>query len=147
MSSGNLRLSERAALTWIRERSAKETERMGLRIRYELAVRRRLAEMFGQGYEVMTGLNEDGNVIAKVDDVRFSTFLYNEEVITIIPVVTCPSCGRDVYLGGINDLAELGEALEAFSLGLRHECQQTRTSQHPRMMSTRLNKVRSPDSS
>jgi hypothetical protein len=109
-------------------------------MRYEQTVRRRLAEMFGQGYEVMTGVNEDGNIIAKVDDMRFSTFIYNEEVLTIIPVVTCSSCGRDVYLGSINDLAELGEALEAFSLGLRHECQQVRTNQHPRMVSPRLNR-------
>lgn len=126
MSSSNLRLNERAALTWIRERTAKESERIGLHIKYEQAVRRRLEEMFGRGYEVMTDVNENGNVIARVDDVRFSTFIYNEEVMTIILVVTCPSCGRDVYLGEIKDLAELGEALEAFSLGLRHECRACR---------------------
>jgi hypothetical protein len=91
-------------------------------MKLEQAVRRRLEEMFGPGYEVTTDINEDGNIIAKVDDVRFSTFIYNEESITVIPVVTCHSCEKDVYLGGINDLAELGEALEAFSLGRRHEC-------------------------
>ncbi len=140
MSSGNLRLSERAAVTWIQERPSKEAERLAQRMRYEQTVRRRLAEMFGQGYEVMTGVNEDGNVIAKVDDVRFSTFIYNDEVMTIIPVVTCSSCGRDVYLGSINDLAELGEALEAFSLGLKHECQQVRSDRHQRIMSPRLSR-------
>ena len=140
MHSGNLRLSERAALTWIRERTAKEAERLARRVRYEQVVRRRLAEMFGQGYDVMTGVNEDGNVIARVDDLRFSTFIYNEEVMTIIPVVTCSSCGRDVHLGSINDLTDLGEALEAFSLGLRHECQQVRTDRHQRIMSPRLSR-------
>jgi hypothetical protein len=122
MNGSNLRLSERAALTWRHERPTKEAARTEQRLKYEQVVRRRLDEMFGQGYEVTTSVNEDGNVIAIVDDVRFSTFIYNEEVITVIPVVKCHSCEKDVYLGAVNDLAELGEAMEAFSLGLRHEC-------------------------
>lgn len=123
MSSGNLRLSDRATLTWRHERPTKEAVRTERRMKLEQAVRRRLEEMFGPSYEVTTAINGDGNVIAKVDDVRFSTFIYNEEVITVIPIVTCHYCEKDVYLGGINDLAELGEALEAFTLGLQHECQ------------------------
>jgi hypothetical protein len=123
MSSGNLRLSDRATLTWRHERPTKEAVRTEQRRTFEQIVRERLEEMFGPGYEVTTAITEDGNVIAKVDDVRFSIFIYNEETITVIPVVTCHYCEKDVYLGGIKDLAELGEALEAFSLGLRHECQ------------------------
>lgn len=132
MSGGNLRLSERAALTWRHERPTKEAARTEWHIKNEQVVRRKLEEMFGQGYEITTRINEDGNVTAKVDDVRFSTFIYNEEAITVIPVVRCHSCEKDVYLGGINDLAELGEALEAFSLGLRHECQRAYLKQHRR---------------
>jgi hypothetical protein len=132
MSSGNLRLSDRATRTWRHERPTKEAVRTEQRRKLEQVVRGRLEEMFGPGYEVTTAITEDGNVIAKVDDVRFSTFIYNEEAITVIPIVTCHSCEKDVYLGGINDLAELGEALEAFSLGLRHECQRACLKQHRR---------------
>lgn len=122
MVGGELSLRERALLIWKRERPMKETERKELKARYMEAVRRKLAEMFGQGYEIRTRILDDDRITAQVDDVRFSTFIYNEEVITVIPVVTCPNCGKDVYLGAVNDMAELGEALEAFYLGLNHEC-------------------------
>jgi hypothetical protein len=123
MVGGELSLRERALLTWKRERPMKEVERLELKARYLEAVRRKLVEMFGQDYEIKAGLVDDERVTAQVDDVRFSTFIYNEEVITVIPVVTCSYCEKDVHLGAINNLAELGEALEAFALGLRHECQ------------------------
>lgn len=122
MVGGELSLRERALLTWKLERPMKEAERLELKARYLEAVRRKLAAMFGEYYEIRTGIVDDERVTAQIDDVRFSTFIYNEEVITIIPIVTCPYCERDVHLGGINDLAELGEALEAFSLGLKHDC-------------------------
>lgn len=122
MFGGELSLRERALLTWKRERPLKEAERLELKARYLEAVRRKLAEMFGQDYEIRAGIQDEDKVTAQVDDVRFSTFIYNEEVITVIPVVTCPSCEKDVYLGAVNDMAELGEALEAFYLGLNHEC-------------------------
>lgn len=78
--------------------------------------------MFGPGYEIKVGVSDEERITAIVDNIRFNTFIYNEEVITIIPVEKCPCCGKDVRLGAVNDLAELGEALEEFELGLRHEC-------------------------
>jgi hypothetical protein len=123
MVGSDLSLRELALLTWKLERPMKEAERLELKARYLEAVRRKLIKMFGQDFEIRTAINEDERVTAQVDDLRFSTFIYNEEVITIIPVVTCPSCEREVFLGAVNDLAELGEALEAFNLSLSHECQ------------------------
>jgi|ERR1051325_150105 hypothetical protein len=122
MGGANLSLSEWAVLTWKRDRPIKKAARLELRARYLQAVRRKLTEICGPNYEIKTGLDKDGGVTAQVDDVRFGTYIYNEQVITIIPVVRCPSCERDVYLGAVEDLAELGEALEEFSVGLRHEC-------------------------
>lgn len=122
MVGGEMGLKERAMLTWKLERPMKEAERLELRARYLEAVRRKLVNMFGHEYEVKTFIYEDERIAAQVDDMRFKTFIYNEETITIIPVVTCPSCGREVSLGGINDLAELGEVLESFVQGLLHEC-------------------------
>lgn len=122
MNSSALRLSEKATLTWKIERPIKEAARLELRARYLQAVRQKLIEMFGSGYEINAGIDKNGDITAKVDDLKFSTFIYNEEVITIIPVVTCPSCEKEVFLGAVNDLAEVGEALEEFKLGLRHLC-------------------------
>lgn len=122
MVGGDLSLRKWAVQTWKRDRPLKEAERLELEAKYLEAVRRKLIEMFGPNYDIKTGIHKDGRVVATVDDVRFSTFIYNEDVITIIPVVTCPSCEKDVYLGAVNDLAELGEALESFGLGLKHEC-------------------------
>lgn len=118
MLSNELSLRALALLTWKLERPTKEAERLELKARYLEAVRRKLVEMFGQDYEVRTAINEDERVTAQVDDMRFKTFIYNEEVITIIPTMICPSCNKEVSLGAINDLAELGEAIEAFNLGL-----------------------------
>jgi hypothetical protein len=117
-----LSLKELALLTWKNERPRKEASRLELKARYLEAVRRKLIEMLGQEYEIKAGIDKEGAVTAKVDDLRFSTFIYNEDVITIIPVVECPSCGKDVFLGAVTDLAEVGEALEAFELRLKHEC-------------------------
>jgi hypothetical protein len=122
MVGGEMGLRERALLTWKLERPVKEAERVELKARYLEAVRQKLVNMFGHDYEIKTFIYEEERIAAQVDDVRFSTFIYNEETITIIPVVTCPLCDRDVSLGGINDLAELGEALESFIQGLSHEC-------------------------
>jgi hypothetical protein len=122
MTDSNLSLKELALLTWKNERSKKEASRLELKAKYLQSIRRKLTEMFGQVYEINTSINEDEVVIATVDNMRFSTFIYNEEVITIIPVVKCPSCGKDAFLGAVNDLAELGEVLEEFELGLRHTC-------------------------
>jgi hypothetical protein len=122
MNNSALRLSEKATLTWKIERPMKEAARLELRARYLQAVRQKLLKMFGSGYEINTGIDKNGDITAKVDDLKFSTFIYNEEVITIIPVVTCPSCAKEVFIGAVNDLAEVGEALEEFKLGLRHQC-------------------------
>lgn len=122
MVGGEISLRERALITWKLERPKKEAERLEKKARYLEAVRKKLVDMFGQDYVIKAFLHEDDRITAQVDDVRFSTFIYNEEIITIIPVITCPSCDREVFLGGINDLAELGEALESFIQGLSHEC-------------------------
>jgi hypothetical protein len=100
----------------------KEAARLELKVKYIEAVRRRLVEMFGQEYEIKTGIDEDESVTATVDGMKFSAFIYNEDTITITPVVICPLCNKEAFLGAINDLAELGEALEEFGLGLRHTC-------------------------
>jgi hypothetical protein len=100
MIGGGLSLRERAVQTWKYDRPMKEAERLELKTKYLEAVRRKLVGMFGSGYEIKIGMKEDGRVTAEVDDVRFSTFIYNEDVITIIPMVTCPSCEKEVSLGG-----------------------------------------------
>ncbi len=115
-------LREKAILTWHRERPMKEAARMEQQVRLLEAVRSKLDKMFGPGYEIKVGVIDDERIIGIVDDIRFNTFIYNEEVITIIPVEKCPYCEKDARLGAVNDLAELGEALEEFELGMRHEC-------------------------
>jgi hypothetical protein len=100
----------------------KEAERVEQKARLLEAVRCKLDKMFGPGYEIEVGIIDEQRISAVVDDVLFNTFIYNEEVITVIPVGHCPSCNKDALLGAVNDLAELGEALEEFELGLRHQC-------------------------
>lgn len=117
-----LTLREKAILTWKRERPLKEAAKIEQQARYLKAVRRLLEQMVGTEYDIDIGVNDDGYIEATIQDLHFRTFIYNEEVITIIPTDYCSSCHKQISLGGVEDLAELGQALEEFKLGLRHQC-------------------------
>ena len=121
-----MRLSEQAALIWRDKQSVREGPHEALRAINVHAVRRKLIEIFGADYVITVRWKDDRRVTAMVDDVRFSTFIYNERTITVIPVVRCPSCAKDVFLGAVEDLVELGKALKEFEQGMRHECLQSR---------------------
>jgi hypothetical protein len=86
-----------------------------------------MAQMFSSEYEIKVGILHDQHIGAIVGDIRFRTFIYNENLITVVPVERCFYCEKDTLLGAIYDLAELGEALEEFELGLRHQCNSLRS--------------------
>lgn len=119
----NMRLSEQAALIWRDKQFVTEELPEALSTKYVQAVRRKLIEMFGSDYVITIRFIDERRIAAMVDDMRFSTFIYNERTITVIPVVKCPACSKDAFLGAVEDMAGLGEALVEFEQGMRHECQ------------------------
>jgi hypothetical protein len=121
-NESNLSLRERAMTAWKRERPLKEAARVEQKARLVEAVRRKLTEMFGTEYEIKVGIVGEERITASVEEMRFNTFIYNEETITIIPVERCLYCGIDVTLGSVEDLADLGRALEELEQGPGHRC-------------------------
>lgn len=115
-------LREWALHAWRRERTEEVPDPLELTTRRLDAVRRKLLGMFGSDFEIAAEARDDGKIVARVDDVTFSTFIYDEEMITVIPVVVCQSCEREVFLGGVGSLAELGKAFEDYERGVVHEC-------------------------
>jgi hypothetical protein len=116
-------LREWALHAWRCKRTEEVPGPLELTARYLDAVRRKLLGMFGTDFEITAEARDDGKIVARVDDVSFSTFVYDEEMITVIPVVVCPACEREVFFGGVASLAELGKAFEDYERGLVHECQ------------------------
>ncbi|HEX8475394.1 MAG TPA: hypothetical protein VF666_15290 [Pyrinomonadaceae bacterium] len=121
-NESSLTLRAKAMLTWKRERPLKEAARIEQQARLVEAVRRKLLQMFGSEYEIKVGIVGEERITASVEEIRFNTCIYNEDVITIIPIERCLYCGRDVTLGSVDDLADLGKALEELEQGQGHQC-------------------------
>src|SRR5215211_5474201 len=107
-NEGSWPLRAKAMLTWKRERPMKEAARIEQRVRFMEAVRRKLTQMFGTEYEIKVGIIGEESITATVEEIRFNTCIYNEDIITIIPIERCHYCGKDISLGSIDDLADLG---------------------------------------
>lgn len=119
---GRLTLRERAVLTWRDERPQREAARLLWQAEKLEKVRGKLAGIVGPEHEIKIGINSKGDITARVEDLQFITYSYDEDLFLIVPVAKCPLCGKDVSLGYIEDLAELGEKLELLEYGYRHEC-------------------------
>lgn len=118
-------LREKAAAAWKRERPLREAARVEKLARQIEAAEAKLAEMFGPGCEIKMGLNPAGTVRAEVEDLRFLADYYEDDFfcsLSIILMETCPSCGRELMLGGVDNLADVGKKLEEFEQGHRLQC-------------------------
>ena len=123
--TAGLTLRQKAALAWERERPMREAARLEKRVKLLSAVREKLTKIFGLEYEIKVGVEQDGKVIAAVEDLRFTTITYSLEFITISLVERCPRCGIDLPIGPVSDLTDIGELLAEFEAGKLHECEQT----------------------
>jgi hypothetical protein len=117
-----LTLREKATLAWRHERPMREAARLERRAKQLAAVREKLRVIFGTEYEIKVGIDAEEKVIATVEDLRFTAITYSYELINLSLVERCPRCGEDLPIAPISNLADVGEALEAFESGLRHEC-------------------------
>lgn len=118
----NSSLQAKALLAWQYARPQREATRLLQRAEKLERVHEKLALILGTEYEIEMGINSRGDIIARVEDLKFTTYSYDDDLLHIVPLVSCPLCGKEVSLGYINDLAELGEALEKFEHGLKHQC-------------------------
>lgn len=121
-SESSLSLRESAVLAWQRVRPNREAARLLWRAEKLEKVREKLVTIIGPGYEIEMGINSEGDIIASVEDIQFFTFNYDDDLLRIVPVVSCPLCGKGVSLGFIDDLADLGEKLKLLESGYRHTC-------------------------
>ena len=126
--TAGLTLRQKAVLAWERERPMREAARLEKRVKLLSVVREKLTRIFGPEYEVKVGVEPGGKVIAAVEDLRFTTISYSLEFITISLVERCPRCGKDLPVGPVSDLADVGELLAEFEAGNLHECEQTQPS-------------------
>ncbi len=124
-TKNNLSIREKAAIAWKHERPLREAARIEKQARQLEAVDKKLEQMFGPEYEIKLGLSPAGTITAEVDDVRFTTDFYEDDFFCSLSIILkemCPYCGRDMILGAINNLADLGKALEEFEAGISHKC-------------------------
>jgi hypothetical protein len=121
-NESSLPLRAKAMLTWKRERPMKEAARIEQRVKFMEAVRRKLTQMFGTEYEIKVEIVGKESITATVEEIRFNTCIFNEDIITIIPIERCLYCGRDISLGSVDDLADLGKVLEELEQGRGHQC-------------------------
>jgi hypothetical protein len=124
---GEVKLSirERAAIAWKRTRPLREAARIEKQARQLEAVDKKLTQMFGSGCEIKLGLSPVGTVTAEVEDLRFTSDFYEDDFFCSLSIILkerCLYCGRDMTLGKVNDLADLGKLLEEFEQGLIHRC-------------------------
>jgi len=117
-----LTLREMAARAWQNERPMREAARLEKRAKQLLAVKEKLRSIFGAEYEIKVGIDANEKVIATVEDLRFMAITYSYELVSVSLVERCSRCGKDLPIATISDLADIGEALERFESGLRHEC-------------------------
>jgi hypothetical protein len=120
-----LTLRKRAARAWKHERPLREAARVEKQARQLEAVQKKLEQMFGPESNIKLGLSSAGTVTAEVEDVRFTTDFYEDDFFCSLAIIlkeTCPYCGRDMILGKVDDLADLGKRLEEFESGISHKC-------------------------
>jgi hypothetical protein len=118
-------LRQRAALAWRHERPLREAARVENQARQLEAVHAKLEQMFGSESKIKLGLSPAGTITAQVEDVRFITDFYEDDFFCSLAIIlkeTCPYCGRDMTLGRLDDLADLGKLLEEFESGVSHKC-------------------------
>lgn len=118
----SLSLRESAVRAWQRVRPSREAARLLRQAKKLEKVREKLVTIIGLGYEIEMGINSKGDIFALVEDIQFFTYNYDDDLLHIVPVVSCPLCGKEVSLGFIDDLAELGEKLKLLESGYRHTC-------------------------
>jgi hypothetical protein len=124
-AEGKLSIRERAAAAWKRERPLREAARVEKLARQIEAADAKLMQMFGPECEIKLGLSPAGTVRAEVEDVRFIADFYEDDAFCSLAIIlkeTCPYCGREIMLGRIDDLADLGKRLEEFETGISHKC-------------------------
>lgn len=81
--------------------------------------------MFGPSCEIKMGLSPSGTVRAEVEDLRFLADYYEDDFycsLSIILMETCAFCGRELMLGGVDNLADVGKKLEEFEQEHIHRC-------------------------
>lgn len=126
MSTENsLSIRKKAAIAWKRERPLREAARIEKQARQLEAVNKKLEQMFGSECEIKLGLSSAGTITAEVEDIRFTTDFYEDDFFCSLSIILkefCPLCGRDMVLGAINNLADLGKALEEFEARISHKC-------------------------
>jgi hypothetical protein len=124
IASPHFSLKAKAALAWERERPTREAARIEKRAREMQAVRDEIVGMFGSDYEVRLGIDDMGRITATVEGIRFTTHVYSFGVITvsIFLIERCLSCGEDVPVGQVSDLADLGELISNPDLARKHSC-------------------------
>jgi hypothetical protein len=125
VSRVSLSLREKAALAWEQERPMREAARLEKRARQIAAVRAQLKRIFGADYEIRVGIDGNGKVMATVEDLRFTVSTYTPEIFSIYLVERCPQCDKELPIGVVSDLADVGQALEEFEAGNTHECNES----------------------
>lgn len=113
---------EKAARAWEHERPMREAARLEKRARQIAALRGKLRSIFGAEYAIQIGINADGKLIATVEDLQFTVSSYSPELFSIYLVEICPRCDKELPIGIVSDLADVGQVLEEFATGLTHEC-------------------------
>jgi hypothetical protein len=122
VGKGVLSLREKAALAWEHERPMREAAQLEKRARQIAAVRAQLRRIFGAEYDVRVGIDANGKVIATVEDLKFTVSSYSPEFFSIYLIERCPRCGKELPIGVVSDLADVGQVLEEFQAGQTHEC-------------------------
>jgi hypothetical protein len=103
----------------------REAARVEKQARQLEAVDKKLTQMFGPESKIKVGLTSAGTVTAEVEDVRFTTDFYEDDFFCSLAIIlkeTCSHCGREMMLGRVDDLADLGKRLEEFETGISHRC-------------------------
>jgi hypothetical protein len=120
---GTVSVREKAVLAWEHERPTREAIRLERRAKQIAALREKLKGIFGEEYEIKVGIDANKEVIATVEDLRFIAITYTyDHLISISLIEKCSGCGKEIPIGIVSNLADIGEALEEFAAGLRHEC-------------------------
>lgn len=120
-----LSLREKAAIAWRHAQPLREAARVEKQARQLEAVHQKLEQIFGPECRIKLGLSPAGTITAEIEDLRFTTDFYEDDFFCSLSIILkehCPYCDRDMILGNINDLADLGKLLEEFNTGLSHKC-------------------------
>ena len=124
-AENKLSIRAKAALAWKHEHPLREATRIEKQARQLEAVNKKLEQIFGAEYEIKLGLSAGGSIIAEVEDLRFTSDFYEDDYFCSLSIIlkeVCPYCGREMTLGVINNLADVGKALQEFEAGDSHKC-------------------------